>query len=263
MPRFLMHVVLIGLAVAFVKPVTAEVLHYPHHSVHKSGEVTLLLWISADILNAETPPAEFPGGWWPAVERLRDGLRRVSANRPVGPGNCLPPGGSEPVIYAPSAKAKPAPTDYAVFLATSAIALVAEVETVESGYMMIGEGEISPRVRVYVTEVLRDVEGSISPGDEVTYIGTGGPLRLGANELCGTEDPHKPVPTVGARIVLTAYSPTTSDSPPLLNHVTTSSVFTLDGEELHLPTGTRFKQREFFLDKLRSAVALATKNQKP
>jgi hypothetical protein len=152
-------------------------------------------------------------------------------------------------------------TSYTAFLGSTDLALVAEVEAVEPGFMMVGEGEIEPRIRVYVTEVLKDADGSVSPGDELTYLGTGGRLRLGATDLCAVQDPNRAVPDVGSQVVLTAYSAPGWDSPPgSVRVVMVSTAFALDGETVHLPAGSRFDQRDIVLSEVRSA-AVSNKEQ--
>ena len=202
MRRRLTILVILGFAAGAVPVTRAEVVERADCVLDVSGEIEMLLWLSEGVLNATEAPAGFPAAWWPQVEATQRLLARAIFNPAADASGCLPRRVAEPTIQPPAEGVPHPPAGYAEILASSELVVVAKVERVEPGAVVFAGVEIGPRVRVVVSEVLRDAGGSLAPGDELVYLGSGGRLRLGQGVLCGVEAPEQPVPEVGARVIL-------------------------------------------------------------
>jgi len=251
MARPLSSIVALTLAVSAACPEAAEVVHHPGYTMAGDDRGEMLVWVSEEVLNAPEPPEGFPAEWWPAVEKDRAGLAQHLAERSADTA-CLLLDQGEPVFLTPRDKTSASPTDYATFLTASELVVLAEVRSVEPGITVIGSGQIAQRVRVSVEEVLRDTGGSISPGDELTYLERGGNLRFGKGIACLLETPEREVPEPGTQVILSDSIPRPASS----TFIHPSTVFPVRDSTVVLPAGTRFTDRELRLEEVRDAVSL-------
>jgi hypothetical protein len=242
----------LGLVTSFAAPAAGDTMIGPHHVAQSSGEVELLVWVSQEALAATAPPAGLPDIWWASVEQGGAGFRRyVSSLSPeLGPGPCLPLPGPEPMVLPPeTARAPRGPVDFASSSATSALVVLGEVRSIEPGLGMVGSAGITTRIRVTVSEILRDDRDSVAPGDQLVYLSPGGSLLLGGASLCGVEQPAQRVPEPGATLLVAmAMAPDPS------GYFTPFAVFAVDEGTVEVPFGTAFRPGGIPLDELRAAV---------
>jgi len=255
LPELAAVLVAAGLALGSAEARTDGVFHYPDHSVSVSngGDLELLLWVSEAALNASQPPEDLPAGWWTVAARHYAALRRGASRSSPETGGCLPLPSPEPTVLGLSEEESVPVTDYVSFAASSKLVVVAEILSVDPGALVLGEGGIGQRVRASVSEILRDDGGRLSPGVEVTFLLYGGWLALGQEVLCGTEEPERAVPEVGAAVVLTAGSP--GGTPTFLNP---STVFPVHHGQVRVPPDGRFWYDEVSLERLRLSISLAS-----
>jgi hypothetical protein len=72
-----LHVLLaVGLAAGAALPARGEVVQHSDYAVSVQGDLTVLLWLSGEVLNAPEAPEGFPAAWWPSVENTRHALAR-------------------------------------------------------------------------------------------------------------------------------------------------------------------------------------------
>jgi hypothetical protein len=153
--------------------------------------------------------------------------------------------GIQPLGVAPAP-----PATFADFEAIADVVVVGKIEQVEPGVGILGGMDIEQRVRVAVSEVLRDEGGSLVPGDELVYLASGGRVRFGERTLYGPEAPGVPVPEVGSRVLLSGSIE--SAGAAFVNPTTVSPV---RGETVKVPEGMWFEEREVSLEKLRLALS--------
>lgn len=247
MHGFLRALLTLALAASLAAPVAGEGVNHPSYAMYRDGELEILLWVSEAVLDAPEPPEGFPAGLRPTVERARRGLERGFWS----PSGCTPqPHGQEPTSQLQGEPgASPVSAEYVDFLASSAAVVAGEVQQIEPGAVILGEPRIGPRVRVSLSEVLRDEKRSLLPGDELTYFGNGGRLRIGGSSLCLSEEPDRGIPKAGDRVILTGSRPSAEDQ-----FVDPSTVFRLRDDTVTLPVESRFMERAILLQDLRLAA---------
>ncbi len=233
-------------------PVLGKLVNHPSYSLAVDGDLEMLVWVSQDVLNASDPPADFPAGWWSTTETARVALHRQLSTAKGQVSEC-PSREKEAIHWMPApGEGSSSLSDYVDFSASLGLVVIGTVTQVELGAKVFGDVEIAPRVRVVVSEVLRDTEGAIVPGDELTFVGSGGRLRLGRQQICATEAPEREVPEAGTRVILTGSH---QSGDPAFTYP--SALFPVRGETVELPAGTRFKNRTVPLGELRRAISRA------
>lgn len=217
-----------------------------------SGEVQILLWVSQEALAAEEAPAGFPADLWGVVESARASFRRFVSNLSMlGPGPCLPLPRGEPIVMPPGSEQRPrVHPDFVASAADAELVALAEVRAVEPGLDGFQGSRILTRIRVAVSEVLRDEGGNVAPGDQFVYLSPGGRLSFDGVSLCGDEFPGHPIPEPGATVLLTAFS---GPDPSGFFHPWTESAVH-DGT-VEVPSGSVFGAHDIPLDEIRSALA--------